>query len=62
MYSPTDEEKNRCVCIVKEVLRLESDSDCEQHVDEIFKTIYAIGGDYSEKTIRSVAKVLFRKM
>lgn len=41
------------------ILRVESDYECEQYVNEIFKTTYSIGGDYSEKTLKSVAEVLF---
>lgn len=41
------------------ILRVESDYECEQYVNEIFKTTYSIGGDYSEKTLKSVAEGLF---
>ncbi|MBQ2980925.1 MAG: hypothetical protein IJD58_02240 [Lachnospiraceae bacterium] len=42
--------------IVKDILNVENDFECEQYVNEIFKTIYAIGGDYSEKTLMSIAR------
>ena len=41
--------------IVKDILKIESDSECEKYANEIFKTIYSIGGDYSEKTLREDA-------
>lgn len=62
MYNPTEEEKNNCTCIVRDILRLENDFDCEKYVDDIFKTVYAIGGDYSKKTLRCVAETLYYKM
>ena len=61
MYNPTDKEKKNCEDIVKEILELESDSDCERYVTKIFKTIYSIGGDYGEKTIKAVAEALYDK-
>lgn len=62
MYKPTEIEINNCICIVKDILKIESDSECEQYVDEIFKTTYSIGGDYSEKTLRTIAEVLLNRI
>jgi len=61
MYKPTEIERNNCLRIVKDILKVESDFECEQYVNEIFKTTYTIGGDYSEKTLKSVAEVLLKK-
>ena len=61
MYKPTEVEKNNCIRIVKDILKIESDSECEQYADEIFKITYSIGGDYSEKTLTSIAEVLQKK-
>lgn len=62
MYNPTEAEKKCCIDIVKGILGIESTSDCEQYVDEIFKTIYSVGGDYSEKTIRAVVEAIYGKL
>ena len=62
MYKPTEIERNNCIRIVKDLLKIESDSECEQYANEIFKTTYSIGGDYSEKTLRSIAEVLLNRM
>lgn len=62
MYRPTEIERNNCMRIVKDILRVENDSECEQYVNEIFKTTYSIGGDYSEKTLMSIAEVLLKRM
>lgn len=62
MYKPTEIERNNCMRIVKDILKVESDSECEQYVNEIFKTAYSIGGDYSEKTLMSIAEVLLKRM
>ncbi|MBQ6888038.1 MAG: hypothetical protein IJN54_11055 [Lachnospiraceae bacterium] len=61
MYRPTEIERNNCMRIVKDILRVESDSECEQYVNEIFKTTYSIGGDYSEKMLMSIAEVLLKR-
>lgn len=61
MYKPTEIERNNCMRIVKDILKVESDSECEQYVNEIFKTTYSIGGDYSEKTLMSIAEVLLKR-
>ena len=60
-YRPTEVEKNSCMRIVKEIFKIENESMCEQYANEIFKTVYSIGGDYSDKTLRAVAEVLFNK-
>ena len=61
MYKPTEIERNNCMRIVKDILKVENDFECEQYVNEIFKTTYSIGGDYSEKTLMSIAKVLLKR-
>lgn len=61
MYKPTEIERNNCMRIVKDILKIESDSECEQYVNEIFKTTYSIGGDYSEKMLMSIAEVLLKR-
>ncbi len=61
MYKPTEIERNNCMRIVKDILKIESDSECEQYANEIFKATYSIGGDYSEKTLMSVAEVLLKR-
>lgn len=61
MYSPTEVERNSCRGIVEDILKIENETECEQYVDEIFKTTYSIGGDYSDKTLRAVAEALFNK-
>lgn len=60
MYKPTEIEKDSCLHIVKEILQINDNSKCEKYVDEIFRTTYAIGGDYNEKTLRSIAEVLLK--
>lgn len=60
MYKPTEIEKDNCLCIVKDILQINNDSICEKYVDEILKMNYAIGGDYNEKTLRSIAEILLK--
>lgn len=60
MYNPTEIEKDNCFRIVKDILQINDNSICEKYVDEIFRTAYAIGGDYNEKTLRSIAEVLLK--
>ena len=62
MYIPTEIERNNCIRIVKDILKIENDSECEHYANEILKTTYSIGGDYSEKTLRSIAEVLLNRM
>lgn len=61
MYRPTEVERKNCIGIVKDILKIENDAECEQYVDEIFKITYSIGGDYSETTLKSIAEVLLNK-
>lgn len=42
MYKPTEIERNNCMRIVKDILKVESDSECEQYVNEIFMAFVAI--------------------
>ncbi|MBQ2922236.1 MAG: hypothetical protein IJE60_03955 [Tyzzerella sp.] len=62
MHRPTEVERNSCIRIVKDILKIENESECEQYANEIFKTTYFIGGDYSDKTLRAVAEALFNKL
>lgn len=61
MCKPTEIERNNCMRIVKGIIKVESDFECEQYVNEILKITYSIGGDYSEKTLMSIAKVLLKR-
>lgn len=58
MYRPTESEKSNCMRIVKDILKIDSDSECEEYVNSVFSMAYSIGGDYSETTLRTIAKVL----
>lgn len=60
MYKPTEIKKNNCIQIVKDILKIEDDFECEKYVDEIFKITYSIGGDYSEKTLRAIAEAVLK--
>lgn len=60
MYKPTEREKNNCIQIVKDILKIENEFECEKYVDKIFRTIYSIGGDYNKETLRSVAEVVLK--
>lgn len=60
MYKPTESEKSNCICIVKEILKIDNDFDCEKYVNDIFNMAYSIGGDYGETTLRAVAEALLR--
>lgn len=60
MYKPTDSEKCECIRIVKDILQIDNDFICEKYIDNIFSTAYSIGGDYSEKTLRSIAEVILK--
>lgn len=60
MYKPTEREKNNCIQIVKDILKLDNDYECEKYVDEIFRITYSIGGDYSKETLRSIAEVVLK--
>ncbi len=60
MYKPTENEKNICIQIIKEILKIDDAAECEKYVDSIFKTTYSIGGDYSEEILRSIAEVVLK--
>lgn len=60
MYKPTEIEKNNCIQIVKEILKIDDDFECEKYVDSILKTTYSIGGDYSNKTLRLIAEIVLK--
>ena len=52
MYKPTEKEKNNCICIVKDILKIDDDIMCESYVNKIFSIAYSIGGDYGNETLR----------
>ncbi len=60
MYKPKEIEKNNCLRIVNDILYIKDNSICEKYIDEIFNTTYAIGGDYNEKTLKSIAEILLK--
>ena len=60
MYKPTEIERDNCIRIVKDILQIDNNSECEKYVNDIFNVTYAIGGDYSDKTLRSIAEVLLK--
>ena len=60
MYKPTEKEKNNCICIVKDILKIDDDIMCESYVNKIFSIAYSIGGDYGKETLRSIAKVVLK--
>jgi len=61
MYQPSEEEKNNCAYIIKDILKNENDIVTNVYVEEVFKIAYSIGGDYSERTLRPIAEVLLKK-
>lgn len=61
MYKPTEKEKNDCYNMVKQLIKKEDDSECEEFANKVFSIAYAIGADYSEKTIRVIAESLLNK-
>ena len=60
MYKPTEKETNNCICIVKDILKIDDDIMCESYVNKIFSIAYSIGGDYGNETLRSIAKVVLK--
>lgn len=60
MYKPTEIEKKNCIQIIKEILKMDDDFECEKYVDNIFRTTYSIGGDYSKETLKSVAEIVLK--
>lgn len=60
MYKPTESERSSCTRIVKEILKIDDNSECEKYVNNIFNVTYSIGGDYSETTLRAIAEILLR--
>ncbi len=62
MYRPTKSETKNCIQIVKDILKMDDDSECEKYVDSIFRISYSIGGDYSEKTLRAIAEVVLKEV
>ena len=60
MYTPTEKEKRNCIHIVGNIFNISNDDECKKYCDEIFKIAYSIGGDYSEKTLESIAEALIK--
>ncbi len=60
MYKPTESERNNCIRIVKNFLKIDNDSECEKYADNILNVAYSIGGDYSEATLRTIAEALLK--
>lgn len=52
---------NNCICIVKEIYKIDDNSECEKYANDIFKVVYSIGGDYGEATIRAIAEALHKR-
>lgn len=60
MYKPTENEKNNCMQIVKEILNIEEDMMCEKYVNDIIQIAYSIGCDYSKKSLMSIAEAVLK--
>ena len=60
MYKPTENEKDNCIQIVKEILDIDEDIKCEKYVNDIFRIAYSIGCDYSKKALRSIAEAVLK--
>lgn len=61
MYIPTEREKSNCIRIIKDILKINDISECEKYANNVFRIAYSIGGDYSEKTLRTIAEILLKK-
>lgn len=61
MYKPTESERNNCIRIVKEIYKIDDNSECEKYANNIFSIAYSIGGDYGETTIRAIAETLHKR-
>ncbi len=62
MYNPSEREKQICYNIVKDLLDGYKEKEYNKIVNEIFLTTYSIGGDYEERTLREVAKIVVSNM
>lgn len=60
IYKPTESERSNCISIVKNFLKIDSDSECEKYADNILSVAYSIGGDYSEETLRTIVEALLK--
>ena len=60
MYKPTEKQVQECINIIKDILNIDDVVICKKFIDEIFNIAYSIGGDYSEKTLRSIAEVVLK--
>ena len=58
MYNPNEDEKKVCDSIVRGLVKGKEDIYYERIEDAIFQMAYSIGGDYSENTLREVAKII----
>ena len=61
MYMITENEKRICRQVVKEAFKPIREDEKEVYVEKIIKITYSIGGDYSEKTFRSIAEALIKR-
>ena len=53
---------NNCIRIVKEIYKIDDNSECEKYANGIFKIAHSIGGDnYGEATIRGIAEALHKR-
>ena len=46
---------------VKEIYKIDDNSECEKYANNIFSIAYSIGGDYGETTIRAIAETLHKR-
>ena len=46
------------------IFRIHGDNivECEKYMDNIFRVAYSIGGDYGEKTLRSIAEIVLKEV
>lgn len=51
MYLPTNEERKKCMEIVKKVKKTENDTLIEYYTDEVLKIVYSIGGSYNDENV-----------
>ena len=61
MYTPTENERKLCYCIVRELIKGRK-INIDEAVDDVFATTYSIGGAYDERTLKSVAEVVISRI
>lgn len=62
MYTHSEQEKKLSLKIVKDIFIDEDEETCLTIANKILRITDMIGGDYSDKTLRSVAKSYFRTL